>query len=200
METEEKGVGRSKSLIYGVGVNDADYSVNPTVDDKRLICPFYRKWVNMLARCYSGRYQEKYPSYKGCSVDKEWHLFMIFKGWMEEQDWRDKHLDKDLLLPGNKVYSPTMCVFVSREVNNFTIDRENARGECLLGVYWNKDFEKYHAQCNNPFTKKGEHLGYFTTQEEGHLAWKQRKHELACLLADKQTDERVAQALRIRYL
>jgi len=34
---------------------------------------------------------------------------------------------------------------------------------------------------------------------DAHLAWKQQKHEYACLLADLQEDSRVADALRQRY-
>lgn len=40
-------------LVYGVGVNDADYVVSPIISGKRHICPFSIKWKDMLARCYS---------------------------------------------------------------------------------------------------------------------------------------------------
>ena len=32
----------------------------------------YRTWYNMLTRCYDTRNHNKYPSYKDCSVAKEW--------------------------------------------------------------------------------------------------------------------------------
>ena len=58
----------------------------------------------------------------------------MFKDWMENQDWEGNQLDKDLLFEGNKVYGPKTCVFVTRMVNNFTLDsgaaRENYRLEC----------------------------------------------------------------------
>ena len=44
---------RSTKLTYGFGVNDAPYQVKPIVNGKRLVCPYYRKWHNMLRRCYS---------------------------------------------------------------------------------------------------------------------------------------------------
>jgi len=53
--------------------------------------------------------------------------------------------------------------------------------------------------CSNPFTRKGENLGYFTCEEEAHQAWLKRKLELAHLLAAEQTDTRVAKALIERY-
>lgn len=107
----------SKKLIYGVGVNDSDYKVNPTVKGKRVKCPFYMKWRNMIARCYSSAYHKIKPSYKGCVVCSEWLSFSNFKSWMIKQDWKGKQLDKDIVKLGNKEYSPSTCVFVSNSVN-----------------------------------------------------------------------------------
>ena len=118
---------------------------------------------------------------------------------MESQDFEGKQLDKDLLFEGNKVYSKETCVFVTRVVNMFTVDRSNDRGEWSIGVYWNKASEKFRAMCRNPLTKKQEHLGLFTCELEAHQAWLKRKLELATLLAAEQTDSRVARALIERY-
>ncbi len=197
---------KRNKLVYGVGINDADYNINEyvTIDGKRKIawrCPFYRTWADMLKRCYSDKYQSKYPTYKGCSACDEWLIFSQFKAWMETQDWEGKHLDKDLLTEGNKLYSPNTCVFVTQTVNLFTNDNGNARGIFMIGVCWNKRDGNFQSQCSNPFTHKREYLGHFTDELEAHLAWKSRKHELACLLADSEycTDPRLAEALRKRY-
>ena len=69
----------------------------------------------------------------------------------------------------------------------------------MLSDLWDKDKGKFKSQCRNPFTKKGEHLGYFDCEEEAHQVWLKRKLELAHLLAAEQTDERVAKALIARY-
>lgn len=153
----------------------------------------------MLKRCYSAKYQDKRHTYKGCSVSVDWMTFSNFKAWMQEQDWEDKHLDKDLLFEGNKIYSDETCVFVSPMVNKFVNDRGAARGKWLIGVYWNKKAGKFHSQCRNPFTRKNEFLGYFTCEQEAHQAWRKRKLELAHLLAAEQTDPRVSEALIARY-
>ena len=84
-------------------------------------------------------------------------------------------------------------------VNTFTIDRGAARGEWLIGVIWNKSAEKFQSTFGNPFTKKSEHLGYFTHEQEAHEAWLKRKLELAKELAAIQVDPRVAEALINRY-
>ena len=197
-----------KPTVCGVGINDADYEVTRyecvTVNGKQKqklvwICPYYKAWKNMLMRCYFTKYQESKPTYKGCSVSEEWLTFSVFKCWMEAQDFEGMQLDKDLLFEGNKVYSEGTCVFVSREVNIFTADRGAARGEWLIGVHWHKPSGKFLARCSNPFTKKREHLGLFTCEQEAHQAWLRRKLELAHLLAVEQKDERVAKALVERY-
>jgi len=200
---------KAKKLLYGVGINDADYVVQrkETIgyvngkQKQKLVweCPYYRVWAHMLQRCYSPKYQEKYPTYKGCSVSEEWITFSNFRAWMEEQDFVDKQLDKDLLFEGNKVYSAETCVFVTSIVNSFTIDRGNDRGEWLIGVHWDKAKGKFVSQCNNPFTKKRGNLGRFTCELEAHQTWLKRKLELAHMLAAEQTDERVAKALIERY-
>lgn len=199
----------TKKLVYGVGINDADYVtqrfetigyVNGKQKQKLVwICPYYKSWRDMLKRCYSTKYHQQYPTYKGCSVSEDWLAFSNFKAWMEKQDWEGKHLDKDILFEGNKVYGAETCVFVTLTTNNFTTDRGNDRGEWLIGVYWNKREEKFHSRCCNPFTKKRESLGLFTSEQEAHEAWAKRKLELAHELAAIQTDPRVAKALIDRY-
>lgn len=196
-------------LVCGVGVNDADYVtqkfetfgyVDGKQKQKRVwICPYYRTWKHMLMRCYSSKYQEKQPTYKDCTVSEEWLTFSAFKSWMEKQEWEGLQLDKDILFEGNKVYSANTCVFVSRIVNMFLTDRGAARGNYLIGCLWDKKVKKFRAYCRNPFMKKLEHLGYFTTEIEAHRAWCERKLELAKELAAIQTDPRVAKALIQRY-
>ena len=186
-------------LVHGVGINDADYATGTEVEGKAVRCPHYVVWKAMLRRCYDHKFQEHYPTYKGCSVCPEWIYFMNFRDWMMKQDWQGKALDKDLLTVGNKVYSPATCVFVDAMTNNFTNDRGRARGDYQLGVYFHKSVGKFQACCSNPFTKRREHLGVFNCEHQAHLAWKSRKHELANQLADLQPDARVADALRTRY-
>ena len=54
----------------------------------------------------------------------------------------------------------------------------------------------YRVECSNPFTGKQEYIGLFATELEAHKAWQAKKHEYACLLADMQTDERIASLTR----
>lgn len=200
---------KTKKLVFDVGVNDADYAVQRKetigyVNGKQKqklvwMCPFYRTWTSMLRRCYSTKYQNKKPTYIGCTVSDEWRTFSNFRAWMKKQNFEGMQLDKDLLFEGNTVYSPETCVFVTQAVNLFTIDSGSKRGEWLIGVNWDKKTGKFKSQCKNPFTKKQEYLGLFTSEQDAHQAWLKRKLELAYELADEQTDERVAEALIERY-
>ena len=191
---------KKNKLVYGVGVNDADYPVHKKENGKIVWrCPYYRKWAGMLERAHSDKFKKKRPTYEGVTVCEEWWSFMRFRAWMVEQDWKYKELDKDILSQGDKVYSPDTCVFVDGVVNTFLNDQVAARGEWPIGVCLFERDQKFMSYCRNPFTKKKEHLGLFNCPNQAHLAWKKRKHELACQLADIQTDQRVADALRARY-
>ena len=190
----------TRKLVYGVGINDAEYFVKPVVNGKRDLCKFYDTWVHMLARCFSKKVHARQKTYEGCSVCDEWLTFSKFKGWMQTQDWTGKELDKDIINFGNKKYSPDNCAFVSSKTNCFVTEIRVTNGDLPIGVYFNKPSKKFLAQCYNPFTGKNENLGRFICKNQAHQAWKKRKHELACQLAEIQTDDRVANALRVRYL
>ena len=197
---------KKNKLVYGVGINDADYTVAwyEMVDGKlkKKTCPFYRTWSTMLARCYSEKYLAKKPSYRGSRVCDEWLRFSTFKAWMVEQDWKDengkkKQLDKDLLSGSNrgKLYSPETCLFVSGALNSFLAFEQSVNNSFPVGVYWNSDVEKYQAEVNNSSTGGREYLGVFTTPEAASAAYCARKKEIAKKLAETVKDPRIKQIL-----
>lgn len=183
-------------LVFGVGINDADYHIGKKeyIDGKYKIvwmCPFYITWKEMLRRCYDKNLHDRLPSYKDCSVCNEWLYFSKFKSWMETQDWKEKELDKDIILVGNKFYSPQTCVFVSSRVNLFIREKRKNNG-LPAGVFLTKS-GKYQANGNGKF------LGYYETAEQAHSVWLAFKLEKAYELAKEQSDERVAKGLIDRY-
>ena len=196
-------------LVCGVGVNDLGYrtQVEEWVTKnggKRIrktvfLCKYYTVWISMLRRCYSKKHLESNPSYIGTSVCSEWLYATAFKKWMEQQDWRGKSLDKDIIAPGSKLYSPETCAFVLKATNSFVTASDASRGEYPIGVHLYKRTGKYRAQCGNPSTGKNEHLGLFSTPEEAHEVWRKRKHELAQQVANTESDPRVVEALKKRY-
>ncbi len=196
-------------LVFGVGVNDLPYRTQVWEEvtkngGKRIreivfLCPYYEVWKSMLKRCYSKKSLESRPSYIDTSVCSEWLYATAFKKWMEQQDWEGKSLDKDIIVPGSKLYSPETCAFVLQSTNLFVTARDACRGEYPIGVNLCKQTGKYRAQCRNPFSEKKESLGYFSTPEDAHEAWRKRKHEIAQLVAATESDPRIVEALKKRY-
>lgn len=161
-------------LVHGVGTNDADYFVQPIINGKRVMCPYYRSWKGMLERCYSERELKRYPTYWGCSVCKEWLTFSNFKSWMGRQDWEGKELDKDLI-SDEKIYSPETCCFVEPWLNKLFLDRGRDRGKWPLGVCYHKQHQKFIA--NLRINGKTKHLGYFETPKAAHAVYLKAKRE-----------------------
>ena len=168
--------------LFGVGVNDVHYASQPIVNGKQIKDPAYSAWLNMLKRSYNQKYHAEHPTYSDVTVCKEWHSFSVFRAW-----WLDNHrdglnLDKDLLVVGNREYSPWSCLYIPQWLNKFTIDSGAARGELPIGVSLYKPSGKYQSECNNPITGKQHKLGRFNTPEAAHEAWLKYKLELAAQL------------------
>lgn len=196
-------------LIQGWGINDVMYEVCKVekVDGKKKIvwtCPYYKDWKGILQRCISKNFHENNPTYTKCSVCEDWKYLSNFIKWVDEQpnrDWQDCQLDKDLLVEGNKHYSPETCIYIPRSLNSFITDAARCRGKHMIGVNVCASSKRnpFMAQCCNYFIGKQEYLGLYPTELEAHLAWKAKKHKFACMLADLQEDERVAKRLREMY-
>lgn len=174
-------------LVQGVGINDVGCTTTYNASGKNAICNYYKRWADMLSRCYSAKRQEKQPTYKGCSVVDEWLIFSNFRSWMVEQDWEGNHLDKDLLIEGNKVYGPGTCVFVSQSLNKLMNNHALGCGDQPIGVH--SYCGKYKAQISKG--KKRVYLGTFKTPEAAHIAWRKAKSKIIMESAITQQDNRV---------
>lgn len=179
--------------VCGVGVNDADYTVTTDVNGKRVICPIYSRWKNILQRCYDPKCHIRQPTYKDCYVEDDWLSFMNFRRWMTKQDWEGKQLDKDLLVKGNRAYGKDKCIFVNPSVNSFMLERKAKRGEFMIGVIKGRRGNGFASTIDNRY------LGQYDTELEAHQVWWKAKCDLAEKLASEQTDPRVANALRMYY-
>lgn len=165
---------KMKHLIHGVGINDLYMAKNSRC---------YQKWHSMIERCYDPKYLAKAPSYIGCCVCDEWHRLSAFKEWFDNpaNGYRDGYaLDKDILIKGNKVYSPETCCFVPQEINNLIKLNKRQRGNLPLGVVKDRRRKnsRYAAQLNvKTQNKEVDHkwLGSFDTPEEAFAAYKEAK-------------------------
>ena len=193
-------------LVYGVGINDANYTVSiyeqlPRTNGKRnqkIIwkCPFYYRWVEMLRRCFCNKLKTKHPTYKDVTCCKEWLTFSNFKSWMEQQDWEGKQLDKDLLVYKNKTYSPETCCFVTQNINKFLTLNGKYRGKYPFGVYYHKQSCKFKSQVSCGERDARLDLGCYLTTEEAHKAWQKEKIKQAKILQSEQTDAMVIKGLQ----
>lgn len=166
-----------RKKVCGVGINDASYIVYPRVNGSKVKCPYYRTWASMILRCYDLKCQARQTSYAECSVCDEWLTFSIFKEWMITQDWEGKQLDKDLLLIGNKTYSPEKCIFVSAKINSMFLNSSSIRGGHPQGVSYCKRSNKYRAQ--GAVNGKKRSLGYFKTEKEAERSYLMFKVKVA---------------------
>ena len=165
-----------KNLVFGVGVND--YMEN--VKNKNVHMQSYIIWHGMFQRCYAKEYYKKRPTYTGCSVCEEWQKFSNFKYWLDNPSngYRNGYqLDKDVLIKGNKVYSPETCCFVPQEINTLFIKSDKTRGDlpigvgksvCAKGIKYTANFSKFG---------KRRRLGTFDTPEEAFNAYKSAKEK-----------------------
>ena len=99
----------NRKPVFGVGIND--------IKEKTRGTKAYLVWKSMLARCYSEYTRKDNPAYDGCSVCNEWLVLSAFVDWFNANYIQGTQLDKDILVPGNKVYSPSTCCFVPQELN-----------------------------------------------------------------------------------
>jgi hypothetical protein len=190
-----------KRLIHGVGINDSAYQTNPSINSKKEICLYYSRWKGMLQRCYSEEYISRNPTYKNCFVCDEWLSFMAFRCWMQKQDWNNKYLDKDIIKPGNKIYSPANCSFVDIYTNNLIITKLSSRGKYPIGVVLCKDTRNFSSNISIKSTDI--HLGEYKTIKDAHKAYCAAKYDYIMEAIPRQTDNRVINGLKlhaIRYL
>lgn len=193
---------RMHGAVYGVGINDLVDDPNyhtmkcdRSSGKKKVFwkCPFYQKWRSMLRRCYASNASKYAPSYNGCTVSEGWHRFSTFKKWMESQSWEGKELDKDILVPGNKVYGEDTCLFVSKKLNNLFNSR---RGEYPQGVHLKSSSTSYIAECYRD--GKSNYLGSFATVEEASAVYNEYKRAYILEVADNLTEDDTSDVDRTR--
>ena len=142
----------------------------------------YNKWMNMLKRCFDNKYKERNPIYKDVTCCDRWLCFANFLEDFEilkqEYNWsKDEklNLDKDILNKNNKIYSLENCVLVPNWINMLFVKNDASRGDCPIGVSYNKQRKKYQAFCS--INKKLKRLGYFITPLEAFNAYKIAKEQ-----------------------
>lgn len=149
----------------------------------------YIRWHDMIHRCYNEKFHARQPQYSECTVCEEWLNFSNFKVWYESNLYGDEKLDldKDILYKENKIYSPETCCLVPHVINTLFINGKKNRGELPIGVYLDKDRNKYRA-CM-AFMGKRVKLGRFETPELAFARYKEYKEDFIKDLAEQYKGE-----------
>lgn len=157
--------GIAKRFICGSGVNDLNSARNERS---------YNIWMHLMKRCCGKR---RPKAYKDCKICDEWKLYSNFKKFYDKYCKNDSfHLDKDILVQGNKLYSPDTCVFVPIEINE-TIQSIWVEDRSLpAGVSMTK-CGKFRARCRKGEGLDREHIGCYDTAEEAFEEYRKAKKE-----------------------
>lgn len=152
----------------------------------------YRRWRNMLDRCYNPK-DKQYKIYggNGVTVCKEWQCYESFEIWWDEHYYELENerveLDKDILIEGNKVYSPETCIFVPQKINSFFSKgtRRDKNSELPMGVIKYKS--KYKACI--VIDGKNNYMGIYDTIKEAEQSYKKAVKERTKKLAEIYKDK-----------
>jgi len=174
--------------VYGIGyMGQGNYkSKYEGVSNKS-----YKTWLNIFVRLYSKNKLIKNPTYKDVTICEEWHNFQNFAKWFQDnykpETMDGWHLDKDILIKGNKVYSPETCCFVPYEINVLFTKRQHNRGDYPIGVFYKTKNKKFSTKVTKGNTICG-YLGLFDTPKEAFEAYKTAKEAYIKEVADKWKD------------
>lgn len=137
-----------------------------------------RLWRSMILRCYNEKYLNKRDTYKDVTVCEEWLNFQNFAEWCVnqkgfksvDQNGRQFQLDKDLLVEGNKIYSPKTCCFVPTEINCFFLTGVGAKDNPMRG-FRRVGSGRYQVRCSTNY------LGTYDTEYLAKQAYVTNKYE-----------------------
>lgn len=166
----------NSKMVYGVGFDDSTINSNPIA---------VSKWYGMFKRCYSKSYHKTHPTYIDCAVDEGWFLFSNFEKWFNDKEngyTEGYHLDKDILVKGNKVYSQDTCCFVPQEINSLFIKNDSKRGRLPIGVTKGQN-GMFVAQVH--FRSVLQYLGSYSSVEKAFNAYKKEKEVIIKILGDE---------------
>lgn len=155
--------------------------------DKRV----YTLWNSLLTRAYSEKYHSVQPTYKDVSVCEEWLNFQNFAKWcyskpffdMKDEKGKVYQLDKDILIRGNKTYSPNTCCFIPSCINSLFTKGNAVRGKLPIGVYQLKGSKTFRVMLSESSNKK--YLGTFDTPEKAFAVYKDTKERHIKEVAEK---------------
>lgn len=174
--------------VYSKSLYNIGYLGNSCIhNENKKIKNSYYTWAGMIRRCYSEEYKTKHPTYYNAKVCKEWLCYENFEKWYDENyyeiDNEKMCLDKDILVKGNKIYSPETCIFIPHLINSFLTKSDMKRGKYPIGVSFYKRYNKYVSYCT--INSKRKTIGYFENEIDAFCSYKQTKENYIKDIANK---------------
>lgn len=173
-----------KRLAYGHGINDLGR------ENK-----WYCVWKGILERCFNEHWLSTHESYRGTTVCDEWLTLSAFSEWCENNGGiiNELQIDKDVLIPGNKHYSPDTCVFITPALNSLMLMNKKTRSKYGIGVTLDGNRFQSRIKINNQTVR----IGRFDTPIEASFAYIKKKCEVIREAGRNHLDERVNKALQV---
>lgn len=145
----------------------------------------YAKWRAMLQRCINPMADKSTESYVECEVCNEWMNFQNFAKWYYENEYHCNNeplcVDKDILIHGNKIYSPDTCILVPQRINLLFIKELKRRGDLPIGVQ--KHTNGGYTSLLSTYEGK-KYLGYFYDTNLAFATYKKAKEKYIKEVAD----------------
>lgn len=173
-----------RATVCRVGYNDSLFQ--PSIKGK--VVWQYELWKGLIKRTCDNKHRQGRPSYQDVTCCSEWLSFSNFVEWVnKEVDYKGKpvnlELDKDLIIRGNRVYSPATCSFVPQEVNKLLSSGKASRGKYPVGVVFNRTGGRLSVSLGCDGEKR--YLGLYDTPEEAFAVYKAAKEAHVKVVADR---------------
>jgi hypothetical protein len=155
--------------VFGIGYIGEGY-YRPNENGRRT--KKYLTWQNIL--------KSRLKKYAEVTVCEEWECFQNFAKWHEENYIEGWEIDKDIICKDCKIYSPSTCTVIPKEINMLFLRHKNREGY-PTGV------RKKGARFVAAITKNSSpvYLGTFDTIEEAFQVYKIAKEAYIKEVADK---------------
>ena len=134
-------------------------------DERNKITNQYNAWSNML-RCYSEKHRYLFEAYPACEICDEWCDFQVFAKWFDENFYNIDgrlHVDKDVLVRNNKIYSPETCLLLPQRINMIFMEKTKSTDKDLPNAIW-RGVKEFKVAYN------GKSLGVFKTLDDAIAA------------------------------
>ena len=173
--------------IFGIGYLGVGDHLIYEEGSKTKLSAAYSCWRSMIDRAARGP-EGNLVNYTDCTVCDEWLCFQTFYEWYTSFPVYDfvAQIDKDILVKGNRIYSPEFCTLVPLEINMaFTVKQKYRDNGLPTGVEKTRT-GRFRAAVRVKARKTS--LGTYDTAEEAGKAYERGKEAQVQALGEEYRD------------